>query len=156
MSNLLKFTLGLNPTLPVLSDPNRDHAPALAVAPDGKSISLTFWSDRFNSESVWPNPKGTGELVPCDSAMVVAQRSSHLFYWVDIVDAISLGDNRWQVTAPIEGEPATYLRLKAKWCNGFAEPQPDYSNIPFNLFNRITVDIPVSIPRIISFSSDPP
>jgi hypothetical protein len=122
LSNLLKFCLGLNPTLPVFNDPNRDRAPVATYAEDGEPLDLTFWSDRFNTEPRWLHDHGSPW--PCDPARVVAQMSTDLVTWTNVKDAKMIDDNRWRVRTTIGKGSQRFIRLKAEWC------QPSPSELP--------------------------
>ncbi|MES2708235.1 MAG: hypothetical protein V4726_16700 [Verrucomicrobiota bacterium] len=115
MNNLLKFCLGLDPSLPVLADPAASRAPAGVLSPDGTALHYTFWSDRFNTGSFIPFP-ASGSPAFANTARLIAERSSDLENWIRVTDAESLGDNRWRVKLPINGTHSKrFVRLRAEW-----------------------------------------
>ena len=114
LPNLLKFALGLDPTLPLSSDPSRDHAPDITPDPVGGGLILHFWSDKFRTHIDWPGP--------CGSVRIIAQQSTGLSTWTDAPEATPAEENRWQIQLPRIQAATRFLRLKAEWCPE-AQPQ---------------------------------
>ena len=113
LSNLLKFCLGLDPTLPLSAAGNQEHVPVTTFAENGETVHYTFWSNRFNTQPFWPHENGSPG--PCDTARVVAESSTDLVTWTSIEDAELIADNRWRITTTSEVSPR-FIRLKAEWC----------------------------------------
>ena len=113
LPNLLKFALGLDPTLPLSADPARDHAPHVTPDPVSGGLVFRFWSDKFRTHTDWPGP--------CSTVWMIAQQSIDLVTWTDAPEATSTEANRWEIQLPRVQAASRFLRLKAEWC---PEPQP--------------------------------
>ncbi|MDB6068847.1 MAG: hypothetical protein JWL81_18 [Verrucomicrobiales bacterium] len=113
--NLLKFCLGLNPALPLSLDPRRDRAPVATLSADGRTLSYSFWCDRFNTGNLFPYPANSSP-VRAETVRLVAERSDDFGSWSITGSAVALGENRWRVDLPINGTRLkTFIRLRAEW-----------------------------------------
>ena len=116
LTNLLKFTFGLQPALHVNDDPNADRAPQFSLAPDGKAWEARFWSEHFD-RGVYLTPEGHLIRGHCATAQLIAETSSDLMNWIKLNEGELLGGNQWRLSFPVDpAQPKKYLRLRARWC----------------------------------------
>ncbi|MFT4549558.1 MAG: hypothetical protein ACI9MB_003532 [Verrucomicrobiales bacterium] len=97
IANLTKLVLGLDPTLPLAEDPNRDNYPKL----------VTFNGNPALQYVVDPDNLGTGD----QTILHQGQVSNDLKAWV-ASGLLNIGDNTWVAEIQITGTEAGYLRIK--------------------------------------------